>query len=79
MTDPSSAWPVGAPLYDGGETGCGELLLDLMLFARKHPASSVVLRALDPGAPMEIPAWCRLSGHTLTEALPPFYLIQTKS
>ena len=79
MTNIPIAWPAGAPFYDGGETGCGELLLDLMLFARKHPASSVVLRALDPGAPMEIPAWCRLSGHTLTEALPPFYLIQTKS
>ncbi len=78
MTGPPSSWPAVAASFDGGETGCGELLLDLMLFVRNHPSSTVVLRAVDPGAPMEIPAWCRLTGHVLTEAQPPFFLIQTK-
>lgn len=64
--------------YDGGDTGCGELLLDLLLFMRKQPAGTQVqVRALDPGAPLEIPAWCRLTKHTLLAAEHPLYLIQT--
>jgi uncharacterized protein len=70
---------VAAP-YDGGETGCGELLLDLFLFCKRQPpGGNVRVRALDPGAPHEIPAWCRLSGHTLLHAEHPFYFIQLKT
>jgi tRNA 2-thiouridine synthesizing protein A len=66
-----------APLFDGGETGCGELLLDLLLFMREQPAGAVVrVRALDPGAPLEIPAWCRMTNHTLLSSGHPFYSIQ---
>lgn len=62
--------------FDGGETGCGELLLDLLLFMKKQPdQSSNVVRSLDPGAPLEIPAWCRLTGHELIEAKHPLYTI----
>ena len=60
--------------FDGGETGCGELLLDLFLFAKRQPFGTVVeVRALDPGAPLEIPAWCRLTGHELIESAHPLY------
>lgn len=63
--------------FDGGETGCGELLLDLLIFMRKQPANSIVeVRALDPGAPLEIPAWCRLTKHILVSDEHPFYRIQ---
>lgn len=66
--------------YDGGDTGCGELLLDLMLFMRKQPDDATVkVRALDPGAPLEIPAWCRLTKNTLLVAEHPFYTIQKKT
>lgn len=62
--------------FDGGDTGCGELLLDLFLFMKQQPeGSKVVVRALDPGAPLEIPAWCRLTGHNLSEAAHPLYTI----
>lgn len=62
--------------FDGGETGCGELLLDLLLFMKKQPEqSSNVIRSLDPGAPLEIPAWCRLTGHKLDKADHPLYTI----
>lgn len=65
------------PIYDGGETGCGELLLDLMLFMKKQPAGCVVMvRALDPGAPLEIPAWCRLTGHEVVSTNHPHYKIR---
>ena len=64
--------------FDGGETGCGELLLDLFLFAKRQPPGTVVeVRALDPGAPLEIPAWCRLTGHELIESAHPLYLVRT--
>lgn len=67
------------PFFDGGDTGCGELLLDLLLFMKKQPVNAVVkVRALDPGAPLEIPAWCRLTKHELVESKHPLYTI-TKS
>ncbi len=63
--------------FDGGDTGCGELLLDLLLFMRKQPVGSIVeVRALDPGAPLEIPAWCRLTKHVLLSSEHPYYNIQ---
>ncbi|MCB1098638.1 MAG: sulfurtransferase TusA family protein [Verrucomicrobiae bacterium] len=61
---------------DGGETGCGELILELHLAMRKlESGSTLAVRALDEGAPVEIPAWCRLCQHRLVEARHPFYLI----
>ena len=63
--------------FDGGETGCGELLLDLLIFTKRQPPGAIVeVRALDPGAPLEIPAWCRLTGHELINAAHPFYRIR---
>lgn len=68
------------PFYDGGETGCGELLLDLLLFMKKQPDGAVVdVRALDPGAPLEIPAWCRLTKHELLSSEHPLYKNQKPS
>jgi tRNA 2-thiouridine synthesizing protein A len=73
--------PAGVPdatVFDGGETGCGELLLDLLVFMKRQaPGSLVNVRSLDAGAPLEIPAWCRLTGHTLINAAHPFYLLRT--
>ena len=64
--------------YDGGETGCGELLLDLLLFTKRQPPGTIVqVRALDPGALLEIPARCRLTGQELMEAAHPLYLVRT--
>ena len=66
--------------FDVGDTGCGELLLDLLLFMRKQPAGAIVeVRALDPGAPLEIPAWCRLTKHILLSSEHPFYNIHKPS
>lgn len=67
----------GLPLFDGGDTGCGELLLDLLLFMKRQPAGAIVqVRALDPGAPREIPAWCRLTHNELLASDHPLYRIQ---
>ncbi len=65
--------------WNAGDLGCGDLVLQLML-RMKAMAPGEVLRlvALDPGAPADIPAWCRMTGHTLLEQHPPVYLIARK-
>jgi len=65
--------------WNAGELGCGELVLELRnrLTAMK-PGARLKLVALDPGAPADIPAWCRMTGHTLVSTQHPVYLIQRK-
>lgn len=65
--------------WDAGDLGCGDLVLELMN-RTKAMAPGQVLRlvALDPGAPADIPAWCRMTGHALLSAQPPVYLIRRK-
>ena len=51
---------------DFGEMSCGDLLIALMKAMRPlPPGARVEVRALDPGAPIDIPAWCRMVGHEL--------------
>ncbi len=65
--------------WNAGDLGCGDLVLELMLRMRAlPPGHRLRLVALDPGAPADIPAWCRMTGHTLLEANPPTYLIRRK-
>lgn len=76
--DPWSALPAdwhADRRFDGGETGCGELLLDLRLFFRPLPGGTrVAILARDEGSPVEIPAWCRVTGHRFAAAAHPYYL-----
>jgi tRNA 2-thiouridine synthesizing protein A len=65
--------------YDAGDLGCGELLIELrarMLALR--PGGILCLRATDPGAPLDIPAWCHTTGHGLVGNDPPDYRIRRK-
>jgi len=69
---PSAAW-------DAGDLGCGELVLELRQRVELlAPGQMFQLVARDPGAPADLPAWCRLTGHTLVAAHHPIYLIQRK-
>ena len=65
--------------FDAGDMGCGDLVLQLMV-RMKIMAPGQVLRvvALDPGAPADIPAWCRMTGHTLLEQRPPEYFLRRR-
>jgi tRNA 2-thiouridine synthesizing protein A len=60
--------------------GCGELVVKLKLKLRNElqPGDILELTATDPGAPEDIPAWCRLTSNTLLSADHPKYYIQTK-
>lgn len=65
--------------WDAGDLGCGELVLTLMVrVTAMAPGQVLRLIALDPGAPADIPAWCRMTGHALLEAQPPVYVIRRK-
>ena len=65
--------------WNAAELGCGELVLELRYrLAAMKPGERLKLVALDPGAPADIPAWCRMTGHTLVSTQHPVYLIQRK-
>jgi tRNA 2-thiouridine synthesizing protein A len=64
-------------MYDGGTTGCGDLLIELSRVISPLAQGSIVeLIALDPGAPEDIPAWCRLRGYPLLSRKDHHYVFQ---
>lgn len=66
--------------WDAGDMGCGELIVKLKLKLRNElqPGDILKLTARDPGAPEDIPAWCRLTRNTLLFEDHPEYFIQMK-
>ena len=66
-------------VWDAGDLACGELIVRLQLRMREmRPGQVLRLVALDSGAPADLPAWCRLTGHVLLAADPPVYVIRRK-
>ena len=65
--------------WDAGQMGCGDLVLELRLrLGRLSPGQVLLVTARDPGAPEDLPAWCRLTSHALVESEPPRYWIRRK-
>ncbi len=51
-------------LIDGGDLGCGELLMAVHRQVRDLPAGTdISIATTDPAAAIDIPAWCHLTGH----------------
>jgi len=82
-SDGGEAMSVGTPIHhaewDAGDLACGELVLELRLRMRKLDSGQVLrLTALDPGAPADIPAWCRMTRHHLVfiDPVAQLYFIQ---
>jgi tRNA 2-thiouridine synthesizing protein A len=49
---------------DGGDLGCARLLVLLRARACElAPGTVVHLTTTDPVAPIDLPAWCRMTGH----------------
>jgi len=70
---------VSDPEWDAGDMGCGDLVLELRgRVEALVPGRVLRLTARDPGAPADIPAWCRMTGHVLVSAQHPIYLIRRK-
>ena len=62
--------------WDAGDMGCGELILLLKVRMRDVPPGGVLdLIATDPGAREDLPAWCRMTGYSLTRHQHPHYRI----
>ena len=79
FNSPAGAVALPHETFDAGDQGCGDLVLELRLELRAmRPGEVLELLARDPGAPEDIPAWCRMTGHTLLSAAPPRFLIQRK-
>lgn len=75
----SNAPPAAAASYDAGDLGCGDLVLELRFRLRElDPGAVLAVTARDPAAPVDLPAWCGLCGHTLRHAAHPHYWIQRK-
>ncbi|WEV78778.1 sulfurtransferase TusA family protein [Janibacter cremeus] len=56
--------PDGAHLLRGGDLGCARLLVLLRQEALDlDPGAVVHLETSDPIAPIDLPAWCRITGH----------------
>lgn len=65
--------------WDAGDLGCGELVMQLRLRMKNLPAAGVIrVTATDPAAPEDLPAWCRLTGHTMIAADHPVYIIRRR-
>jgi tRNA 2-thiouridine synthesizing protein A len=65
--------------WDAGEMGCGDLVMQLRMHLHALPPGEILkLTARDPGAPEDLPAWCRLTGHRLLSSAHPEYWIQRK-
>ncbi|WP_231333388.1 nitrilase-related carbon-nitrogen hydrolase [Actinomadura graeca] len=67
-------------VIDGGDKACVRLLLELRShLAELAPGTIVHLIATDPAAPIDLPAWCHLTGHGYLGPVgsdPPAYALQ---
>ncbi len=43
-----------------------------------NPGETLEVIARDPGAAVDMPAWCRMTGHTLISSEHPVYVIECK-
>ena len=65
--------------WDAGEMGCGEILIQLRLRFRPLQTGDIFrLITRDIAAPLEIPAWCRVTKRQLLHAEHPEYWIEQK-
>jgi TusA-related sulfurtransferase len=65
--------------FDGGEETCGRVIINLHAYLKSaEPGTRVLLISRDAAAPVEFPAWCRMTRNALLEEAHPFYLIEYK-
>jgi tRNA 2-thiouridine synthesizing protein A len=51
--------------WDAADMGCGELVIFLRLRLKAMPGEVLRLTARDPGAPEDLPSWCRMTRNSL--------------
>lgn len=66
-------------VWDAVDLSCGDLVLQLRIRLQSmKPGTILELTAKDPAAPIDLPAWCGLTGNPLVSAAHPVYLIKKK-
>jgi len=74
------AEPNAVARFDAGDMGCGDLVLELRArLMDLAPGEVLEVHATDPGAPGDLPAWCRVTRHTLVHSEHPRYWIQRRA
>ncbi len=53
--------------WHAGDMGCGELVMVLRRKLRDMPGEVLKIIALDPAAPIDLAAWCRMTNNELLE------------
>jgi tRNA 2-thiouridine synthesizing protein A len=66
--------------YDAGDKGCGDGPLDdiAALIRAMAPGQTLEIRATEPSVTVDLPAWCRLTGHSLVLHEDDRYLVRRK-
>jgi tRNA 2-thiouridine synthesizing protein A len=66
--------------FDAGNKGCAEGPLDRIaaLMRQLEPGQTLEVRATDPSVAVDLPAWCRMTGHAVVEQEGDRYLIRRK-
>jgi tRNA 2-thiouridine synthesizing protein A len=62
--------PAHDDAWDAGDMGCGDLVLRLRGKLRAMAGKTLKVTATDPGAPVDLPAFCRMTGDTLVHVDP---------
>lgn len=66
--------------WDAGDIGCGQLAVELKRrVSRLDPGETLEVIAQDAGVAVDLPAWCRMTGHALVSAEPPVFVIRRKA
>ena len=65
--------------WEAADAGCGRLAVGLKRQVEKMRSGELLhVTARDAGAPVDLPAWCRITGHTLILADHPDYVLRKK-
>jgi tRNA 2-thiouridine synthesizing protein A len=63
--------------WDAGDAGCGQFIVGVKQRLGEMQAGQLIeIRTRNAGAPVDLPAWCRMSGHELVAAHHPVYVIR---
>jgi tRNA 2-thiouridine synthesizing protein A len=63
--------------WNAGDAGCGSLIVGLKRQLEQMKMGELLrVTAHSAGAPADIPAWCRMTGHSLVESNHPDYVFE---
>ena len=58
-------------ILDLGEKNCSQLIMEVMLAMQcMDQGQTLLVMAYDSSAPIDLEAWCRMTGNTLAQRLP---------